>query len=176
MFSLDGVDERAMATSGVRPILGLRPRSVTTFLISKGTLQASAGPMRRVGAETVTEGRNRAATEMNGQIHHTDPKHPLQFCAAGFRDCWTDLSLPTVSMYIIESLHPDGWREQGSARVEYWACMEAQARCCSDGRNYRIIESRTHRIVALIDTSSCRLNLSRAADLPLRPEPSGLPG
>ena len=60
-------------------------------------------------------------------------------------------------MYIIQSLHPDGWREQGSARVEYWACQEAQARCCSDGRNYRIIESSTNQVVALIDTSSCRL-------------------
>ena len=79
-------------------------------------------------------------------------------------------------MYIIESLHPDGWREQGSARVEYWAYQEAQARCCSDGRNYRIIESRTNQIVALIDTSSCRLDHARATDLPLCPEPSGLPG
>lgn len=57
---------------------------------------------------------------MNGQIHHSDPKHPLQFFAAGLRDCWTDRSHPPASMYIIESLHPDGWREQGSARVEYW--------------------------------------------------------
>jgi hypothetical protein len=60
-------------------------------------------------------------------------------------------------VYIIESLHPDGWREQGSAQVEYWAYQEAQARCCSDGRNYRIIDARTHEVVARIDTSSCRL-------------------
>lgn len=79
-------------------------------------------------------------------------------------------------MYIIESLHPDGWREQGSAQVEYWAYAEAQARCCSDGRNYRIIESCTNQIVALIDISSCRLDPCRAADLPLCPKPSGVPG
>lgn len=75
-------------------------------------------------------------------------------------------------MYIIESLHPDGWREQGSARIEYWAYQEAQARCCSDGRNTRIIEPLTRQIIALIDTSSCRLNPARASDLPLCREPS----
>lgn len=66
-------------------------------------------------------------------------------------------------MYIIESLHPDGWREQGSAQLEYWAYQEAQARCCSDGRHYRIIESGRHEMVALINTSSCTLvpSLSR---------------
>ena len=40
---------------------------------------------------------------------------------------------------------------------------EAQTRCCSDGRNYRIIDSRTNQIAALIDTSSCRLDHCRAA-------------
>jgi len=60
-------------------------------------------------------------------------------------------------MFIIEALHPDGWRSQGSARIEYWACQEAQMRCCSDGRNYRIVDAGSNRIVALIDTSSCRI-------------------
>lgn len=60
-------------------------------------------------------------------------------------------------MFIIEALHPDGWREQGSAKVEYWAYQEAQTRCCSDGRNYRLIDARSNEIIALIDISSCRL-------------------
>lgn len=61
-------------------------------------------------------------------------------------------------MFVIEALHPDGWRVQGRAKVEYWAYQEAQTRCCSDGRNYRILEADSARIVALINTSSCRLN------------------
>ncbi|MFM7675896.1 MAG: hypothetical protein ACKO5F_09995 [Synechococcus sp.] len=65
-------------------------------------------------------------------------------------------SIPSI-VYIIESLHPDGWRKQCSAQVEYWAYQEAQARCCSDGRNYRILHARTNDVVARIDTSSCRL-------------------
>jgi hypothetical protein len=60
-------------------------------------------------------------------------------------------------VYIIEALHPDGWREQGTARVEYWAYQEAQMRCCSDGRNYRLLHSDSRQVVALIDTSSCRV-------------------
>ena len=60
-------------------------------------------------------------------------------------------------MYTIEALHPDGWRQQGRFRLEYWACQEAQMRCCSAGRNFRIVEESTGRIVALVDTSSCRL-------------------
>ncbi|MEB3332560.1 MAG: hypothetical protein VKI83_08720 [Synechococcaceae cyanobacterium] len=59
-------------------------------------------------------------------------------------------------MFIIEALHPDGWRRQGRANVEYWACQEAQMRCCSDGRNYRIVNEDTNQIVALVDTSCCR--------------------
>lgn len=59
-------------------------------------------------------------------------------------------------MFLIEALHPDGWRPQGRAEVEYWAYQEAQARCCSDGRNYRILHEATRQIVALVDTSSCR--------------------
>lgn len=60
-------------------------------------------------------------------------------------------------MFVIEALHPDGWRLQGTARLEYWACQEAQMRCCSDGRNYRIRDEQTNQIIALVNTSSCRL-------------------
>ncbi|MFN9871151.1 MAG: hypothetical protein ACK55E_06910 [Cyanobacteriota bacterium] len=62
---------------------------------------------------------------------------------------------------MIEALHPDGWREQGRASVEYWAYQEAQMRCCSDGRNYRIRRQDTERVVALVDTSSCRVPVAR---------------
>jgi len=61
-------------------------------------------------------------------------------------------------MYVIEALHPDGWREQGKARVEYWAYQEAQARCCSDGRHYRIIAMDSQKVVALVNPSSCRVS------------------
>ena len=64
-------------------------------------------------------------------------------------------------MFSIEALHPDGWREQGRASVEYWAYQEAQMRCCSDGRNYRIRRQDTERVVALVDTSSCRVPVAR---------------
>lgn len=59
-------------------------------------------------------------------------------------------------MFVIEALHPDGWRPQGKAHLEYWAYQEAQTRCCSDGRNYRILKEDTCEIVALVNTSSCR--------------------
>lgn len=62
-------------------------------------------------------------------------------------------------MFSIEALHPDGWRNQGNCKLEYWACQEAQIRCCSDGRNYRVVEADTARIVAMIDPSSCRAAL-----------------
>jgi hypothetical protein len=64
-------------------------------------------------------------------------------------------------MFVIEALHPDGWREQGRASVEYWAYQEAQMRCCSDGRNYRIRRQDTEWVVALVDTSSCRVPVAR---------------
>ncbi len=80
----------------------------------------------------------------------------FQQSAAGGRSTGCSVSA-TADVFIIQALHPDGWRTQGSARVEYWAYQEAQARCCSDGRNYRIIHRDTNEIVALIDTSSCRL-------------------
>ncbi|MCP9926364.1 hypothetical protein KBY90_00565 [Cyanobium sp. CH-040] len=60
------------------------------------------------------------------------------------------------TMFVIEALHPDGWRPQGRAKLEYWAYQEAQMRCCSDGRNYRILKEDANEIVALINTSSCR--------------------
>jgi hypothetical protein len=59
-------------------------------------------------------------------------------------------------MYVIEALHSDGWRMQGRAAVEYWAQLEAQTRCCSDGRTYRIREEETNQVTALVDTSSCK--------------------
>ncbi len=59
-------------------------------------------------------------------------------------------------MFVIEALHPDGWRQQGRSQVEYWAYLEAQTRCCSDGRAYRIVEEQTGRIVCFVDSSSCR--------------------
>jgi hypothetical protein len=40
--------------------------------------------------------------------------------------------------------------------VEYWAQLEAQTRCCSDGRTYRIREEETNQVTALVDTSSCK--------------------
>ena len=64
-------------------------------------------------------------------------------------------------MCVIEALHPDGWREQGRANVEYWAYQEAQMRCCSDGRNYRIRQVDTEKVVAMVDTSSCRVAVAR---------------
>jgi len=42
-------------------------------------------------------------------------------------------------MVVIQVLHPDGWRELGRCSSEYWAHQEAQTRCCSDGRHYRIL-------------------------------------
>ncbi|MCP9886692.1 hypothetical protein KBY96_01905 [Cyanobium sp. ATX 6A2] len=67
-------------------------------------------------------------------------------------------------MFVIEALHPDGWRPQGRANLEYWAYQEAQTRCCSDGRNYRIVNEDSNEIVALINTSSCRTNVQPAAE------------
>jgi len=69
------------------------------------------------------------------------------------------------TMFVIEALHPDGWRPQGRANLEYWAYQEAQTRCCSDGRNYRILKEDTSEIVALVNTSSCRASRQPAAGL-----------
>ena len=100
----------------------------------------------------------RLSTQENCAIRYRDPKSSLQICGSRLGRCWSEFS-PTalITVYIIESLHPDGWRTQGSAKLEYWACQEAQSRCCSDGRNYRIIDAGRNEIVALIDISSCRL-------------------
>lgn len=67
-----------------------------------------------------------------------------------------DTAIFWFTMFVIEALHPDGWRCQGRHEAEYWAYQEAQARCCSDGRNYRILNGATGQLVALINTSSCR--------------------
>ncbi|MFM7314446.1 MAG: hypothetical protein ACKO0M_15005 [Cyanobium sp.] len=72
-------------------------------------------------------------------------------------------------MFIIEALHPDGWRPQGRFRFEYWAWLEARTRCCSGGRNYRIVDEEAHQVVALLDTGSCRLS----AVPPRSPAPAG---
>ena len=64
-------------------------------------------------------------------------------------------------MFVIQALHPDGWADQGTAQLEYWAYQEAQMRCCSDGRTYRILSGEDQSIVALITTSSCRLDRQR---------------
>jgi hypothetical protein len=44
--------------------------------------------------------------------------------------------------------------------VEYWAQLEAQTRCCSDGRQYRIRDEATDRVTCLVDSSSCRALVS----------------
>ncbi|TVS02653.1 MAG: hypothetical protein EA413_11800 [Cyanobium sp. PLM2.Bin73] len=76
------------------------------------------------------------------------------------------------TMFLIEALHPDGWRPQGRANLEYWAYQEAQTRCCSDGRNYRILNEDTNEIVALISTSSCRA-IREPAGVPQRSHAGG---
>lgn len=92
------------------------------------------------------------------------PKHFFSF-AVLIAECGLRESnhQPSSTMFIIEALHPDGWRERGRFRLEYWAHQEAQVRCCSDGRNYRILQEPGRELVALIHTSSCRL--------PVRPSP-----
>lgn len=59
-------------------------------------------------------------------------------------------------VYVIEALHSDGWRVLGTSPVEYWAYLEAQTRCCSDGRAYRIREQSSQTIVGFVDNSSCK--------------------
>ena len=61
------------------------------------------------------------------------------------------------AMYAIEALHPDGWKEQGRSKVEYWAYQEAQIRSCSDGRHYRILQQDSGRIVGMVNPQSCRM-------------------
>jgi len=61
-----------------------------------------------------------------------------------------------AAMFVIEALHPDGWRIQGRFQQEYWAHLEAQTRCCSDGRHYRIVAEAGGEIIAFVDTTSCR--------------------
>jgi len=63
---------------------------------------------------------------------------------------------PRIAMYVIQALHSDGWREQGRFAVEYWAYLEAQTRCCSDGRHYRIVEDSSKQVITTVDTTSCR--------------------
>ena len=64
-------------------------------------------------------------------------------------------------IFLIQALHPDGWIDQGTSPLEYWAYQEAQMRCCSDGRTYRILTGDDRQIVALITTSGCRLDRQR---------------
>jgi len=75
-------------------------------------------------------------------------------------------------MFILEALHPDGWRQQGSAKVEYWALQEAQILCCDGGHHYRILEAESGRVVALVDPSSCRIAPRQESSPPARqPQP-----
>jgi hypothetical protein len=64
-------------------------------------------------------------------------------------------------MFMIQALLPDGWMDQGTASLEYWAYQEAQIRCCSSGRSFRIISCEDQTILAIITTSSCRLDQRR---------------
>lgn len=59
-------------------------------------------------------------------------------------------------MFLIQALHSDGWRSQGTFRLEYWACLEAQTRSCSDGRTYRIVNQDNQAVVCMLDNSSCK--------------------
>ena len=61
-------------------------------------------------------------------------------------------------MFLIQALHPDGWMDRGTARQKSWACQEAQMRCCSDGRTYRILTIEDQQIVAMITSSNCSLD------------------
>ena len=62
----------------------------------------------------------------------------------------------SLTMFIIECLHPDGWRQKGRTAQEYWAYQEAQVRSCSDGRTYRIIDARSHLVVAMVSGSQSK--------------------
>lgn len=85
------------------------------------------------------------------------PKRTRWFLPPAAQHRFTEWHPPLNSaVFVIEALHPDGWRAQGSAGVEYWAYQEAQMRCCSDGRTYRIRLADSDRVVALVETSSCR--------------------
>ena len=59
-------------------------------------------------------------------------------------------------MFVIEALHPEGWRAIGHCDLEYWACQEAQLRCCADGRHHRVVDDREAQVVAVLDPASCR--------------------
>jgi len=59
-------------------------------------------------------------------------------------------------MFVVQALHPDGWRPVGRSGLEYWAYQEARIRCCSDGRHYRIIDEATGIIVAMLTNESCQ--------------------
>lgn len=66
-----------------------------------------------------------------------------------------------LTMFIIECLHPDGWRQKGRTAQEYWAYQEAQVRSCSDGRTYRIIDATSHLVVAMV--SGCQSKKKQAS-------------
>ncbi len=68
-------------------------------------------------------------------------------------------------MFLIQAHHPDGWIDQGTAQLEYWAYQEAQMRCCSDGRTYRIVSGEDQQIAAIITTRGCRIDRQRVAAL-----------
>jgi hypothetical protein len=63
-------------------------------------------------------------------------------------------------MFVIQALHPEGWKDQGRSEVEYWAYQEAQIRCCSDGRHYRLLQESSGQIVGWVNPQSCRAGVS----------------
>ena len=46
------------------------------------------------------------------------------------------------------------------SRPEALEQLEAQTRCCSDGRQYRIRDEATNQVTCLVDSSSCRALVS----------------
>ncbi|MBW0173359.1 MAG: hypothetical protein KXJ50_03570 [Vulcanococcus sp.] len=87
-----------------------------------------------------------------------DPKPILLFWSESRRTSFSG-SIPDPqdsAMFVIEALHTDGWRIEGHTAVEYWAQIEAQTRCCSDGRTYRIRDEDNERVLSLVETSCCR--------------------
>jgi len=66
-----------------------------------------------------------------------------------------------MTMFIIEALQPEGWVEQDQHPVEYWAIQQAQSRCCVEGITYRIRDTVSGQVTAVVETSSCRALMNR---------------
>lgn len=65
-------------------------------------------------------------------------------------------------MFIIEAQHPEGWKAEGHCDLEYWACQEAQLRCCADGLRHRVVDDSSDQIVAVLEPASCRAVLVKS--------------